>query len=108
MEAVEFNRLLVNFEAPGVTVLGTSTDSVDRLQRFRDKHALEFVLVSDAERTIGEAYGTLKSNGKAHERDTVVISRDGVIAATYQKARAAGHAAQVLAEVRRLREEALI
>ena len=108
MEAVEFNRLLADFEALGVTVLGTSTDSVERLQRFRDKHGLEFVLVSDAERTIGEAYGTLKSSGKTHERDTVVIGGDGVIAAAYQKVRAAGHAALVLAEVRRLREEALI
>jgi peroxiredoxin Q/BCP len=100
--------LLSEFEELGITVLGTSIDSVERLRRFRDKHELRFPLVSDSEREIGTAYGTLKSVGGSHNRDTVVIGADGTIVAAYEKVGAKGHAAQVLAEVRRLRAEARV
>ena len=74
MEAVEFNHLLSEFEDLEVKVLGTSVDSLERLQRFRDKHDLRFPLVSDGDRVIGDAFGTLKSGLQgAHERDTVLI-----------------------------------
>lgn len=93
----------------GVRVVGTSVDAVERLQRFRDKYELGFVLVSDSGRTIGEAYGTLKSGPLgSHERDTVLIGVDGTILLAYQRARAAGHAARVLADARRLHEEGRI
>ena len=108
MEAVEFNHLLSEFEELGITVLGTSIDPVDRLGRFRDKHELGFPLVSDSERAIGTAYGTLKNEGGSHNRDTVVIAKDGTIVAVYEKVGAKGHAAQVLADVRRLRAEARV
>jgi thioredoxin-dependent peroxiredoxin len=101
--------LLSEFEELGVKVVGTSVDTVERLQRFRDKHSLGFALVSDSDRAIGEAFGTLKSGPLGtHERDTVLIGADGTILLAYQRAKAAGHAAAVLAGARRLREEGLI
>jgi len=101
--------VLSEFEELGVEVVGTSVDSVERLQRFRDKHGLRFPLVSDGDRAIGDAYGTLKSGLlSTHERDTVLVDGDGTIVLAYQRAHAKGHAAEVLAASRRLREEGLV
>lgn len=101
--------MLPEFAALGVTVLGTSVDPVSRLQKFRDKYQLRFPLVSDHDRTIGEAYGTLKGDlQSAHERDTVLVGTDRTILLAYRRVSASGHAATVLADARRLREEGRI
>lgn len=84
-------------------------DPVARLQKFRDKYDLKFPFASDHDRAIGEAYGTLKSGpSSAHERDTVLIGTDGDILLAYQRVAAKGHAAAVLTDTRRLREEGRI
>ena len=106
MEAVEFNRLLPEFEAMGVTVRGVSVDPVARLQKFRDKYDLRLAFASDEDRAIGQAFGTLKSGPSGtHERDTVLIGTDGKILLADQRVGAKGHAATVLSDTRRLREE---
>ena len=90
-------------------VVGTSVDPVARLERFKEKYDLKFDLVGDGDRSIGVAYGTLKSDVSGpHERDTVLIDTDGTILIAYQRVSAKGHAAQVLCDVRRLREEGRI
>jgi peroxiredoxin Q/BCP len=92
-----------------VAVVGTSVDPVARLQTFRDKYDIKFPFASDHARTIGSAYGTLKGGPESsHERDTVVIGRDGVIVLAYKAVSAKGHAATVLADVTRLRSEGRI
>jgi thioredoxin-dependent peroxiredoxin len=109
VEAVEFNQMLPEFEGLGVQVMGTSVDPVERLQRFRDKYELRFPLVSDGDRALGGAFGTLKSEpAGSHERDTVLIGADGTILLAYRRARARGHAAEVLAAAKGLREKGII
>lgn len=109
MEAVEFNQLLAEFKELGVGVAGTSVDPVERLERFRDKHDLRFPLVSDVDRAIGEAFGTLKSGtAGSHERDTVLIGPDGTVLLAYRKPKAQGHAAVVLAATKELKERGTI
>ena len=84
-------------------------DSVARLQRFRDAYALGFAFASDYDRAIGVAYGTLKGDvTTSHERDTVVIGKDAVVLLAYRRVGARGHAATVLSDTRRLREEGSI
>lgn len=108
-EAFEFNELLGEFAALGVTVVGISADPVPRLQRFREKYNLRFEFASDHERTIGAAYGTLKGDlTTTHERSTVLIAKDATIRLAYQRVNARGHAATVLADARRLRDHGLI
>lgn len=90
-------------------MVGTSVDPVARLQKFRDKYEIRFPFASDHGRTIGAAYGTLKGGPESpHERDTVVIGRDGMILLAYRAVSAKGHAAKVLADVKRLRAEGRI
>ncbi len=108
MEAVEFNQVRSEFEEMGIQVVGTSVDPLEKLVRFRDKNELGFPLMSDADRTVGTEYDTLKSEGGSHERDTFLIASDGVIVAAYKKVQARGHAAKVLEDARRLRGEGRI
>ncbi|MFH1834003.1 MAG: hypothetical protein ABH877_03175 [bacterium] len=44
----------------------------------------------------------------AHERDTVLVGIDGTVLAAYRRVHAKGHAAEVPAAARRLREEGLV
>lgn len=89
--------------------MGTSVDPVTRLEKFREKYDLRFHFVSDQDRKIGLAYGTLKGDmSSSHERDTVLIGADGTILLAYQRVSAKGHAARVLSDARRLREEGRI
>jgi peroxiredoxin Q/BCP len=93
----------------GVAIVGTSVDPVARLQKFRDKYEIKFPFASDHDRSIGTAFGTLKGGPESsHERDTVVIGRDGVILLAYRAVSAKGHAARVLADVEQLRAEGRI
>ena len=41
----------------GVTVIGISPDPPDELAKFRAKYGLEFLLLSDPDHTVAEAYG---------------------------------------------------
>jgi peroxiredoxin Q/BCP len=109
LEAVEFNQSLADFEAIGVKVMGTSVDTLAKLEKFRDKYDLRFPLVSDEDRAIGAAFGTLKGDmSSTHERDTVLVDTGGTILLAYQRVGARGHAATVLSDARRLREEGRI
>lgn len=90
-------------------MIGASVDPVARLQKFRDKYQIRFPFVSDEDRAIGMAYGTLKGGSETtHARQTVVIGKDDTIVLAYKKVTAAGHAAQVLEDVKQLRAEARI
>jgi thioredoxin-dependent peroxiredoxin len=71
------------------------------MRSFADKHEVGFPLVSDEDRTIVTAYGVLKEGeSRRAERSTVVIGRDGRIAASYRRVKAEGHAGEVLADLR--------
>jgi len=83
--------------------VGASVDSLKTQQGFAAKHHLRFPLVGDKERVVGAQYGVLKSPTGSTERDTVVIARDGSVVLAYERAKAAGHAAQVLEDVKAAR-----
>ena len=89
--------------------MGASVDPIPRLQRFRDKYEIKFPFVSDHDRSIGSVYGTLKGDvSTSDERDTFLVDREGRILLAYQRVGARGHAATVLSDARRLRDEGRI
>ena len=88
-----------------MAVIGASVDPLKTLEGFAAKNGFTFPMVSDSSRDIGEAYGVLKDNAsRSAERDTVVIGTDGMIKRAYERVKAEGHAAEVLADVRAARE----
>jgi len=93
----------------GVSIVGVSVDSLAANERFAAKHDLQFPLVSDPSREICRGFGVLKGDEKSSaRRSTVVIGRDGMVLLSYDNVRATGHAAQVLADLRRERDEGRI
>lgn len=108
LEAQDFSRLAAEFAAAGTRVIGISKDSPARHEKFCRKHGLGVTLVSDAEGTTCEAWGTWgeKQNyGKTYmgiTRTTFLLDGEGRIARVWPKVKVKGHAEEVLAAARAL------
>jgi peroxiredoxin Q/BCP len=104
-EACEFRDLDQAFGQKGAVVVGVSPDGEASHEKFRGKLGLPFVLVSDAEKKIVEAYGVWKEKsmyGRKYmgvERTTFLIDEKGKIAGVWEKVKVKGHAGEVLAAV---------
>lgn len=101
-EGNDFNRLLPKFTKLDATVLGVSRDSIKSHQNFCAKQGFRFDLVSDADETIGHAFGVIKPKqlyGREYigiERSTFLIDPDGRIADAWRGVRVPQHASAVL------------
>ena len=104
-EGQAFDALLDQFSSLNAAVVGVSTDKCGTLAKFRDKHDFQFVLLSDSEKEIATAFGTLKDHGKSADRVTYLIDPDGLVQAVWPKVKVDGHAEQVLARLRELQGE---
>ena len=104
-EGQAFDALLDQFSSINAAVVGVSTDKCGTLAKFRDKHDFQFVLLSDSEKEIATAFGTLKDHGKSAERVTYLIDPDGLVQAVWPKVKVDGHAEKVLARLREVQGE---
>jgi peroxiredoxin Q/BCP len=101
-EACDFRDNLDSLDAE---VIGISPDPPAKLAKFRDRDALTFPLLSDADHAVGQAYGAYgekKLYGKTTVgviRSTFVIDADGKIAKAMYGVKATGHVARLLAEL---------
>ncbi len=100
-QACDFRDSLSALSAAGVTVIGVSRDTADKLREFRERDGLTFTLLSDPDQAVHEAYGAWgeKMNyGKAVTgvlRSTFVISPEGVIEHALYNVKATGHVARL-------------
>lgn len=91
-----YNRL-----AAKATVVGVSPDSVNSHKNFQKKHSLNFILISDPEHTLAEAFQVWKEKsmyGKKYmgiERSTFII-KGGKVAKEWRKVSVTGHVDEVL------------
>jgi len=106
-EACDF-RDSMNRIGNRAVVLGVSPDSLKSHARFKEKHGLNFYLLSDPERRVLEAYGAFgekKMYGKVTKgviRSTFIIGPDSTILKRWRNVRAKGHVDKVLQELERL------
>ena len=83
-------------------IVACSADPPDVMAKFRDRHKINFPLVSDPEFQAIEAYGARRMKsflGKSFlgiVRSTFLIGPDGNIRAVWDKVSPKGHAEQVL------------
>jgi thioredoxin-dependent peroxiredoxin len=102
-EAQEFQSLKPEFAAADTEVIGVSADPLASHEKFQTKYGLDFILASDEDRTMLEAYGVWVEKsmyGRKYmgiERTTVLIDRDGTIAQVWPSVKVPGHAREVLA-----------
>ena len=100
-EACDFRDRADSLLSAGYSVVGVSPDPVDRLQKFREKEALVYPLLSDEDHAVAVAYGawgTKKNYGREYEgliRSTFVVGPDGNLDRVYRNVRATGHVARV-------------
>lgn len=84
-------------------VIGVSADSIASHEKFARKHELPFLLLSDADHAVAEAYGTWVEKslyGRTYfgmERTTFIIDADGRVLAVLPKVKPDAHLDQVLA-----------
>jgi peroxiredoxin Q/BCP len=101
-EACGFRDAAAAFQAHGAVVLGVSRDSAASHAKFRDKYALPFTLLVDADHAIAETYGAWREKtlyGKTSMgivRSTFIIDPSGRVAKVFRSVKADGHAEKVL------------
>ncbi len=101
-EAQAFRDAASQLSKLGATVLGVSKDSLASHEKFRDKHDLNFELLSDETGATIEKYGAWgeknmygkKSMGII--RSTVVVGPDGKVIKHFPKVRVNGHVEAVV------------
>jgi peroxiredoxin Q/BCP len=107
-EAIGFSERAAEFEAAGAAVIGVSKDSVASHDKFKAKHALNFILASDDGNTVTESFGSWVEKsmyGKKYmgiDRSTFLIDGEGTIRQIWRKVKVPGHVDEVLASVKAL------
>ena len=107
-EALDFTANRANFDELGIAIAGMSPDPVKKHDKFRDKHDLAVMLISDEEKSTLEAYGVWKEKsmyGRKYmgvERSTFLIDAQGNIANAWRKVKVPGHVDEVLEAARGL------
>lgn len=102
VEACEFAKADEDFKKAKAVVLGISPDPPERHAKFAEKYGLPFKLLSDEKHAVAVKYGVWgekKLYGRVFEgvhRSTFLIDEEGRVAKVWPKAKAAGHAQEVL------------
>jgi peroxiredoxin Q/BCP len=101
-EACAFRDDTPAYQEAGAVVLGVSPDSVHSHQRFKEKYRLPFILLSDEDHRVAEAYGVWGEKTRGGKtsmgiyRTTFLIGRDGVILQVFENVRPEGHSREIL------------
>lgn len=98
-----FNRL--NAQA---LVVGISADSIASHKKFQEKQGLNFILLSDPEKQIIQAYGSWGEKNMYGKktmgivRSTFIVGKDGAVKRVWSKVKVAGHVDEVILELEKL------
>jgi peroxiredoxin Q/BCP len=96
IEAHNFQRDLPKYDQANAVILGVSVDSVDSHKQFCAKDSLTFKLLSDTDKKVVDAYGTLNQRGMAN-RNTFLVDPKGKIAKVWTGVNPNAHSEEVLA-----------
>jgi peroxiredoxin Q/BCP len=108
VEAKDFSKLALAFARAGAAIVGISADPVAKLAKFKAKHDLQILLLSDEGHVALNAYGVWAKKilyGRSYMgilRNTYLIGPNGKVARVWEKVRVAGHAAEVLEAAKEL------
>jgi peroxiredoxin Q/BCP len=104
-QACDFRDSLDALAAAGISVVGISPDSPEKLARFRAEEGLTFPLVSDPDRSVLTAYGAFGEKSLYGRtvvgviRSTFVIDAEGRIERALYNVKATGHVAKLRREL---------
>jgi peroxiredoxin Q/BCP len=96
IEAHNFQRDMAKYDQANAVILGVSVDSVDSHKQFCAKDGMTFKLLSDTDKKVVDAYGSLNQRGMAN-RNTFLIDPKGKIAKVWTGVNPNPHSEEVLA-----------
>lgn len=107
-QACHFRDYYQEIKDLGAEVFGASTDSAQSHSEFKEKHALPYPLISDADRSLGKVFGTGRLGGLlGNKRVTFVVAADGeIVEAIHSELSMTAHVEQVLQVLKTLGEKA--
>lgn len=100
-EACDF-RDNMNRITPFATVIGVSPNDIKSHKKFKEKQDLNFLLLSDSEHTLSEAFNVWKEKsmyGKKYmgiERSTFILDENGNTIQEWRKVKVNGHVDEIL------------
>ncbi len=101
-EAIDFSKLINDFNKLNAVVLGISKDPIKKQIKFKEKHNLKCLLGSDFENNICEQFSVwVKKSmyGKSYmgiQRSTFIINEKCKVLKTWDKVKVPNHASEVL------------
>ncbi|WP_019242919.1 MULTISPECIES: thioredoxin-dependent thiol peroxidase [Bacillus] len=101
-EACDFRDFYKDFSDVNAVIVGVSTDSINRHEKFVEKYQLPFVLLADENHQLAEMFNVwkLKKNfGKEYmgiERSTFIIDKNGNVVKEWRKVKVKGHVEEAL------------
>lgn len=105
-EACSFRDSYSDFRDAGVEIIGISPDNEKSHTKFIEKYDLPFLLLSDPDHNVCEAYGVWgikKYMGREYEgvfRTTFIIGPKGEILKVFENVKPSDHSQEVLAAVK--------
>ncbi len=93
--------------AMGAEIIGISKDDPSSHEKFKQKHSLNFTLLTDADGETISAYGAWGKKMYGREgilRKTFIINPAGEVVKVYGRVTPMGHGDQVIAELKKLQE----
>lgn len=107
-EGQNFRDAFNKFKNANCSILGVSKDSIKSHEKFKEKQAFPFDLLSDEDEEMCKAYDVIKLKklyGREYmgiERSTFLIDANGKLKKEWRKIKVKGHVDEVLAEVKAL------
>lgn len=110
-EGQNFRDNWATFQNSNCLVFGVSRDPIKSHERFKEKQAFPFELLSDPEETLCKAFDVIKLKklyGKEYlgiERSTFLFNEKGLLVNQWRKVRVKGHVEAVLEVVTQLKTQ---
>ena len=104
-QASNFRDFYPQFREKGAIIIGISADSIESHKKFKEKHELPFILLSDNKKEVLKAYDVWKEKlmfGRTVmgvERSTYLIDEEGVIVKAFSKVKPKDNPKQMLKEL---------
>ena len=101
LQSCSFRDKYEEFNTLGVQIFGVSSDSVSSHKKFKEKHNLQYSLLSDKGSILAENLGLRKNFGFLPARVTLIVNPEGIIIYAHtSQLGVTGHVRKALNEIK--------